>query len=169
MARRFRRKGDALVVTLESTELELLRQLPTQLSELLGDASAEGGAKDPVVQRLFPRAYLDPTEEAAEVEWQSLVHSDLVKERLAALELVTATLERAIERRGRFEVALTADETQAWLGVLNDARLALGTRLDLTEENDLESVSPDDPAASAYAIYGWLTYIQGELVEALLS
>ncbi len=168
MARRFRAKGDALVVTLEPTELELLRQLPPQLGTLLTDASDDSGAKDPVVQRLFPRAYLDPTEEAAEVEWQGLVHSDLVKERLAALELVTATLEHATERRGRFEVALTADETQAWLGVLNDARLALGIRLDVTEETDLEAVALDDPEASAYAIYGWLTYLQGELVEALL-
>ena len=168
MARRFRGKGDGLVVTLEPAELELLRQLPAQLGALLTGASDESGAHDPVVQRLFPRAYLDPTEEAAEVEWQSLVHSDLVKERLAALELVTATLEHATERRSRFEIALTADETQAWLGVLNDARLAFGIRLDVTEATDLEAVAPDDPEASAYAVYGWLTYLQGELVDALL-
>ena len=55
---------------------------------------------------------------------------------------------------------------QAWLGVLNDTRLVLGTRLGVTE--DERELNPADPQAGAYAMYQWLTWLQGDLVEALL-
>ena len=45
---------------------------------------ADGSSVDAVTQRLFPRAYLDPTEEEAESQWQELVHDDLVEARLDA-------------------------------------------------------------------------------------
>lgn len=65
------------------------------------------------------------------------------------------------------EIALTPDDVAAWLGVLNDLRLVLGTRLEITEdEPDLDPAHPD---AAAYAVYYWLTYLQGELVEQLLG
>ena len=92
---------------------------------------------DPVLERLFPRAYLDPTEEEAEAEWQRLVHDDLVDGRRQALATVERTLAGAMVRRGRFELTLNEEQAQAWLAVINDARLALGTRLEVTEDIDL--------------------------------
>jgi len=166
VARRFRTTRDGLVVSLAEAEIGLLRRLPDELRALL---ESGGGDGDPVMTRLFPRAYLDPTEEAAEAEWQDLVHSELLQERLAALDLVTTCLERATAKRNRYEVVLTEDEVHAWLGVLNDLRLALGTRLAITEDTDLGAFDPDDPAAPAAAIYGWLTWFQGEMVETLLG
>ena len=62
--------------------------------------------------------------------------------------------------------SLTPDEVQAWLGVLNDTRLVLGTRLGVTEEEHV--LDPADPDAGAYALYQWLTWVQGDLVEELL-
>ena len=56
---------------------------------------------------------------------------------------------------------------QAWLGVLNDTRLVLGARLGVTEDD--HDVAPDDPRAPAFAMYHWLTWVQGELVEQLLG
>lgn len=182
MARHFRSTRHGLVVSLDEPELRLLQQLPAELRALLESATdrvepkdafdapdAPDAPDDPVLQRLFPRAYLDPTEEKAEQEWQGLVHPELLNDRLAALALVTAGLERATEKRNRFEVLLPEDEAQAWLGVINDARLALGTRLAITEETDIDAIDPDDPVAPAFAIYGWLTWFQGELVETLLG
>jgi hypothetical protein len=63
---------------------------------------------------------------------------------------------------------LDADDTAAWLGVLNDARLALGTRLDVTEATEYDDLDPDDPATPGLAAYAWLTYLQGELIETVM-
>ena len=153
-------------VTLSREERELLQSLPEQLRGLY---EVGGADEDPVSARLFPRAYLDPTAEDAEREWRELVHPELVRERLAALERVAGTLDGASTQGRQVTASLTPDDVQAWLGVLNDARLALGIRLGVTEHTDYEDVEPDDPLAPAYTAYGWLTYLQGELVEALLG
>ena len=92
MSPRFDRRGEAVVVTLESNEVELLRTIPDEVRDAL---EAPVSKDDPVHNRLFPSAYLDPTEESAEQEWQELVHPELLQGRLAALELVSATLDRA--------------------------------------------------------------------------
>jgi Domain of unknown function (DUF2017) len=155
----------ALRVTLSQPELDLLRSLPSELRALY---EAEDDA-DPVRARLFPRAYLDPTAEDAEREWRELVHPELLRERLAAIEIVVASLDGATAERGEVVADLSADDVAAWLGVLNDARLALGTRLGVTEETDYAELEPDDPSAPGLAAYAWLTYLQGELVEALLG
>ena len=153
--------NDTLVVSLAEEELGLLRSLPEQLRDVL-----EGAEDDPARVRLFPRAYLDPTAESEEAEWQELVHPELLRERLDALELITGTLGRATAQGDWWEIALTPDEVQAWLGVLNDTRLVLGTRLGVTEEE--RALDPADPEAGAYALYQWLTWLQGDLVDALL-
>ena len=93
-------------------------------------------------------------------------HPSLLRERLDALELVTATLGAARAAGDWWQIALTPDEVQAWLGVLNDTRLVLGTRLGVTEEE--RELDPADPEAGAYALYQWLTWFQGDLVEELL-
>ena len=115
----------------------------------------------PDAERLFPHAYLDPTEEEAEAEYEALVQPDLLRQRLDALELVTSSFTRAVEAGEWREIALTPDDVGAWLGVLNDTRLVLGTRLEVTE--DARDVDDDDPNVVAYRIYDWLTYLQGEL------
>jgi hypothetical protein len=97
-----------------------------------------------------------------------LVHPDLVRSKLDALSLLAATLERGSETRGRVEIVLSPPETEAWLGALNDARLALGVALGVTEDLDLDAMTADDPAAPGFAMYAWLTALQGALVDALL-
>ena len=166
MSRRFRRRGEGLVVSLTEPEAELLRNIPEELRPVL---EAGRDPDDPVRERLFPRAYLDPTEDLAEQEWQELVHPELIRERLKALERLAETLSRATTRKGRVEIEIDADEAQAWLGALNDARLALGTRLGVTEDLDQAELPSDHPDAAAYAVYGWLTWVQGDLVETLLG
>ena len=166
MSARFERRGDGVIVSLETAEVELLRSVPAELQTVLAEPSAK---EDPVYNRLFPSAYLDPTEENAEQEWQELVHPELLQSRLAALELVSATLDRATTKRGRAEVELAPEEVEAWLGVINDARLTLGTRLGVTENAESEAIDPADPEASAHAVYGWLTWFENDLVETLLG
>jgi hypothetical protein len=164
----FRRRHNAIEVHLDLGEAAILTRLCNELSSLLSapPAAAEE-SDDPVLQRLFPRAYLDPTEEKAEADWQSLVHGDLVESRHRALSTVQGRLAGAKPHRGRLEVTLTEDEAEAWLSVLNDARLALGTRLDVTEDLDFSGLDPDDPDTAPYAVYWWLGLLEEHLVEVL--
>jgi hypothetical protein len=126
----------------------------------------EGDEEDPARARLNPRAYLDPTAESEDAEWQALVGPSLLRERLDALQLITVTLGRAVLVGEWWQIDLTPDEVQAWLGVLNDTRLVLGTRLGVTEEE--RALDPGVPDAGPYALYQWLTWVQGDLVEELL-
>jgi hypothetical protein len=161
--KRFRRgPDDTLVVSLAPEEMALLTGLPSELREVF-----DGPPADPGAARLFPRAYLDPTEEEAEAEYEALVQPDLLRQRLDALELVTSSFSRAVEAGEWREIALTPDDVAAWLGVLNDTRLVLGTRLGVTE--DERQIADEDPRVAAYAVYDWLTYLQGELIEHLLG
>jgi hypothetical protein len=160
--KRFRAGRDgALTVSLAEEELGLLRSLPEQLRDVF-----EGDEEDPARARLFPRAYLDPTAESEEAEWQALVGPSLLRERLDALQRITVTLGRAVLVGEWWQIDLTPDEVQAWLGVLNDTRLVLGTRLGVTEEE--RALDPGDPDAGPYALYQWLTWVQGDLIEELL-
>ena len=161
--RRFKRgPDDTLIVSLAPEEMTLLRGLPSELRAVFDAPPA-----DPATARLFPRAYLDPTEEDAEREYEALIQPDLMRQRLDALELVTASFGGAIAAGKWMEIALTPEDVAAWLGVLNDTRLVLGTRLGITE--DQPRIADDDPNIAAYAIYDWLTYLQGELIEQLLG
>jgi hypothetical protein len=154
-------RDDALTVSLAEEELGLLRSLPEQLRDVF-----EGDEDGPARSRLFPRAYLDPTAESEEAEWQALVGPSLLRERLDALQLITVTLGRAALVGDWWQIDLTPDEVQAWLGVLNDTRLVLGTRLGVSEEE--RALDPADPDAGPYALYQWLTWVQGDLIEELL-
>jgi hypothetical protein len=161
--RRFRAgPDDSVIVSLAPEELALLAELPEELRTVFEAPAGDQGAR-----RLFPPAYLDPTEEDAEREWEAMVHPDLLRQRLDALELVTGSLSRSTTNKEWREIALTPDDVQAWLGVLNDTRLVLGTRLGVTE--DERPADPDDPDARAFAIYYWLSHLQGELIDMLLG
>ena len=160
--KRFRRgRGDTLILSLAPEEAQFLALLPVELREVF-----DGPLNDPAGRRLFPRAYLDPTEEEAETEWKAMVHPDLMRQRLDALATVTASLGRATRQGDFMELALEPDDVHAWLGVLNDVRLVLGTRLEITE--DEWEIEADDPRAGAFGVYAWLSQLEQDLVDQLL-
>jgi hypothetical protein len=161
-----RRKRDGrLVITLPAPIVEVLRQVVSEVGEVV--ASPPSGN---VADRLFPRAYLDPTEEAAEQDWQAIVHDDLVRSRLDAVADLIADLDNATAiSRDRLEIVVADDAgEQRWLTVLNDARLTLGTILEVSEDEPL-SFADDDPRAAAAYVYGLLSELQGALVDVLLD
>jgi hypothetical protein len=163
---RVARRDEMFLLRLHDREVQVLQWVFTDLERLL-----EGGAaSDAVTQRLFPHAYLDPTEEQAESEWQSTVHDDLVETRRAALGVVGGGLGAATETAtgsGMREVVLDEAQAEQWLGVLNDARLAFGTALGVTAETDVEEIEPDDPRAEGYAVYDWLTHLVAAFLGSL--
>jgi Domain of unknown function (DUF2017) len=111
-------------------------------------------ADDPALRRLFPPAYVDPDREQ---EYRELTRGQLVAGRERALEVLETTVDNA---------SLSTEEADAWLRALNDARLVLGTELDVQEDLDWDTVGRDDPRALDYAVYGYLTWIQEQLVAA---
>jgi hypothetical protein len=161
-----RNRSGGFDVVLEAGEAAVLTRLCEELTTML-NGDEKHSDSDPVLERLFPRAYLDPTEEEAEADWQRLVHSDLLDGRRRALAMVEGTLATAVARRGRFELSLSEEQALAWLSVLNDARLALGTRLDVTEDLDLSGLDPDDPDTAPFAVYWWLGGLQEALIDVL--
>ena len=171
MARTFKRNRStrALDVVLDPGEAAVLTRLCEELTTVLdADGAAEGNQPDPVLERLFPRAYLDPTEEEAESEWQRFVHDDLLDGRRQAVQTVERSLAGALMRKGRLELSLDDEQAQAWLAVINDSRLALGTRLEVTEDMDLSRLDPDDPDTAPYAVYWWLGVLEERLIDVLL-
>lgn len=66
------------------------------------------------------------------------------------------------------KISLTPEEADAWVSAINDARLALGTMLEISDETP-EEIDPNDPRAPQLGVYHWLTWMQDSLVTALLG
>jgi hypothetical protein len=118
---------------------------------------------DPALARLFPDAYLDDVDASA--QFRRFTERSLRETKMAHVSTALETLRRSGEK-----VTLTTDEAAAWLGALNDVRLALGTRLGVTEEGmaELAALPDDDPRAATFHVYDWLTYLQESLVQAMM-
>jgi hypothetical protein len=142
-------KGD-IRLRLPRDERALLRSLPGQLRRLLVEAP-----DDPSLERLFPPAYDDAESEA---EYRGLMGDELLEGRRRALRVIEETIDGD---------RLTKEQAEAWLTALNDLRLVLGTRLDVTDDMLLERLRPDDPNALEVSLYAYLSWLQEQLVEAL--
>jgi hypothetical protein len=123
---------------------------------------------DPVNRRLFPPAYLEPEDAERDAEYRRLMHDELVQAKLANVELVAGTLAKGSPSARRWTVDLTEEEATAWLGVLNDLRLALGVRLEITEDFDGQ-VDDTDPRAPAMHLLAYLGWLEEHLLEALAA
>ena len=135
---------------LSDGERELLRTLPAELRALL-----DSERDDPGLRRLFPRAY--ERDEEGEDEYRRLMAGELLEGRRAALRLVEETADRD---------RLTAEELDGWLRALNDLRLVLGTRLDVTEDMYEADLDPAHPQAYELSVYAYLSWLQEQLVAA---
>jgi Domain of unknown function (DUF2017) len=127
---------------------------------LLGDLRALLSLRpdDPRVRRLFPEAYADDADRQA--EYNQLTREELQSGRLAAVDVVEATVD---------ERELTAEQMTAWMQAVNALRLVLGTMLDITEDDQSLALERDDPDAPTMALYGYLGVLLEELVEAQLG
>jgi hypothetical protein len=146
------RRGD-FELRLEPGERDILHGLPDQLRTLIEN---EDPTSDPAMARLYPPAYED--DPIRNLEYERLAGDDLTSQRLASI----TTMEGSIDAD-----RLTEKQLLAWLSVLNDLRLVLGTRLEITEETTEDDFGADDPRASAFALYAYLTWLVGSIVDAL--
>lgn len=180
---RFKRRRGAVQAKLDDVEAAVLASLVAELLELLAedDAAPEqdplaelvgmpsGDGKrpeDPGLARLFPDAYSADTAQAevAASEFRRYTEADLRAGKRANAAAVRAALAPLEDSGGT--LVLGREQVDAWLGCLNDLRLVLGTRLEVTEDTELDP-SADDPRAQALHVYGWLGWLQESLLATI--
>ena len=186
---RHRRSG-AVIATFSGFEADLLRSLASQLVELLHSEAAvpedrdpfealmdftgpTTEPEDPVLRRLFPTAYVDDEEAAA--EFRRFTEGTLRDGKARAAGTIIDVLEDAglpaelTEDGLVIDVEMDQPTAQTWLRSFTDLRLALATRLGI-EDGDEErwyALPDDDPRSQAHDIYEWVGYLQETLVGAL--
>ncbi len=130
--------------------------LAAQLGWVDGDV---GISDDPAVARLLPDAYHDPDDAR---EFRRFTENDLRQSKMQHAMTVVEEIERSGEK-----VAVTS--TDSWLGLLNDARIAIGTRIQISEDNheELAGLPDDDPRSGLFHVYDWLTFLQESLVRCM--
>lgn len=170
----FHRKRGAVQLTLKEPERAILGDLLTQLIDMVapdpssipadplaamvGIAAEATTPEDPALARLLPDAYADP--ELAG-EFRRFTEGDLRSTKVANARMARDCLDRP------GTIQLTAEEANAWLTALNDLRLVLGTRLEVSEDGPPDPSELTQAGAAMYTIYDWLTYMQDRLVGAL--
>ncbi len=158
--RGFRANGGSVVARLDGAEAGIVGLLLDQLEQLL-TADAGDVADDPVLARLLPEGHRgDP---ALAADYRDLTESALRSGKSDDLATMRATLPP-----DGGEVRLDLDQAGSWLRTTNDLRLALGTRLDISEDTE----PPDDftdERDHQLGVYYWLTAVQGSLVDALVD
>jgi hypothetical protein len=179
--------GGGAIIALDEVEISILRSLAVQLLELIGPEEksevpadaleallVDGPTKPPedaALARLFPNAYDDT---GAAAEFRRFTENDLrARKRDDALVVVRTLDALTTTGNGGAVLELTADECRNWLGALNDLRLTIGTRLEVSEEDEGEAGSlyrlPDsDPRKPMVMAYLWLGALQETLVETLM-
>lgn len=192
--------GGGAAVALDDVEISIIRSLAVQLLELIGpgpaedsgdplaDLFAEGPSEppsDPVLRRLFPDAYSDPEQPASSrdaeeqraysAEFRRYTENDLrAGKRDSALAVIRSldALSSASAGEGGAVLKLSPAESQQWLGALNDLRLAIGSRLEITDDEDtdlLYRLPDEDPRKPMVMAYLWLGGLQETLVGTLMA
>lgn len=121
-----------------------------QLRDMLMDGNSD------LLRRLYPTAYVEDPE--ANDKYADLVHDQLLASRLAALE----TLEEALDK-----TEATGADLIAWMQSFNNLRLVIGTRLDVSEDQDHSEIGPDHPDKNLWDIYDVLNMFLSVVLYAL--
>ncbi|MET8633225.1 DUF2017 domain-containing protein [Streptomyces sp. NPDC057746] len=191
--------GGGAAVALDDVEISIIRSLAVQLLELIGPGPAENAPddplaelfaegpseppSDPVLRRLFPDAYGGPggdpgspeeveEQRAHSAEFRRFTENDLrARKRDNALAVIRSldALTSASEEGGVLK--LSQEESGQWLGALNDLRLAIGSRLEVVDEDDtdhLYRLPDEDPRKPMVMAYLWLGGLQETLVTTLM-
>ena len=190
------RRGTAaasgVIATFTGFEADLLRSLAAQLVELLRNEAAvprddadpleamldfsgpTTEPEDPVLARLFPTAY--PDDEEAAAEFRRFTEGDAARRQGRRPRSRSSTASRRpgcppelTEDGLMIDVELDPPTAETWMRSFTDLRLALATRLGVEEgdEDYWHALPDDDPRAQAHDIYEWVGYLQETLVDAL--
>ena len=189
--RKFRRKSGAVVTQLSGYEVELLTSLVNQLIEMISDGRPETyqqpvstdpfelwaqelaedtdqpePSDDPVLRRLFPDAY--PHDVQASSDFRRFTERELRTKKIADAQVVLTSL--AATEAGTIGLRVTAEEIQPWLRTLTSIRIAVATRLGITDAesaDELAQLPEGDPRSFMVSVYDWLGFAQETMISAL--
>ena len=113
------------------------------------------GPEDARLRRLYPTAYHNDPEHDA--EYQGYMRDELSQSRMASIAVVQEVLAT--------EIPISESQLHAFMTVLNNLRLVLGTLLDVGEDDD--EPSEDDPEFGQWQLYGYLGWLLEWTVSAL--
>jgi hypothetical protein len=190
--KKFSRRRGMVSTSLSRYEVELLTSLVSQLVELVSDGELGplGGAEassdpferlardlqaepdapevpdDPVLRRLFPDAY--PHDPAASSDFRRYTSRDLRGKKVDDAQVVLRDL--AATSGGSRDLRIDPADAAAWLRTLTGVRLAVATRLGITDTESAEELAelPDeDPRSYLVSVYDWLGFAQETLIGSL--
>jgi Domain of unknown function (DUF2017) len=188
--RKFSRKRGMITTQLSSYEVELLTSLVKQLVELVSDGEPAGFPaspapadpfealaaeletdepevpEDPVLKRLFPDAYSHDS--TASLDFRRFTERDLKAKKVADAQVVLDRL--AATELGAHDLRIPREEVDAWLRTLTSVRLAVATRLGISDAetaDELSALPDDDPRSFLVSVYDWLGFAQETMINAL--
>ena len=184
--RGFHRSRGNLRLGLAPQEAALLVSLMDSMTELVGPTTEPVGdpleqlqdidealdpPQDPALRRLFPDAYRDDDEAAADFRrYTEGGLRRLKSDRLSvSRELISDLVSATGPEDQAVGVEISQDNVPALMGALNDTRLVLGSRLDIVDDEQQvgQLWDPDDPRHQQFEIYQWLTWLQATLLDAV--
>jgi hypothetical protein len=132
--------GDVVFGELDEFWTELLRRLPE--SAAVYDEAAQ--------RRLFggPTGGNDPE---ADADWKDVVEPELRELFDSHIDVVERDLQNLRQLDGESSLRVPADHLRAWVHTLNQARLAIGARNGITEE-DMEGRRAFDTQEKGFAM-----------------
>ncbi len=158
-----------VLINLAEQIIELLSERTDHASDdpiaaMVGITVHDSPPDDEVLLRLLPDAYADGVDAA---EFRRYTESVLRNEKQAHAMSMRAQLKSSEDG----SIELEHEGARAWLGTVNDFRLALGVRLKIEKRTheELERLAPDDPLRGVYLVYSWLGWLQESLLEALMD
>ena len=146
------RDNDLFEITLTVDEKSTLLSFVDQLSDILAM-----GPDDVRLRRLFPTAYHENPDHDA--EYQGYMRDELTQSRSASIAVVKEVLESTD--------LITAAQLHAFMTVLNNLRLVLGTLLDVGEDDFEDDIDENDPAFGQWQLYGYLGWLMEWTISAL--
>lgn len=188
--KKFRRRGGAVLTRLSVDEIELLSALVGQLVDLVsqgepasfersedadpfelwarelasGQPATAQPPEDPVLRRMFPDAYRDDAQAAS--DFRRFTEHDLRAKKIADAQLV---LDRLAGTEADGDLRVPLGEVEAWLRTLTAVRLAVATRLEITDDSTAEQIAnlpSDDPRTYLVSVYDWLGFAQETMISA---
>ncbi|MDD5199640.1 MAG: DUF2017 family protein [Terrimicrobiaceae bacterium] len=114
---------------------ELVRSLPALVEP--------GALSDEAQQRFYPEPSHDENLRDLRSDWKAFVEPGLQEQFRSARDVVAADLKSLVQRKDTFEITIPLKHADAWLNVLNQARLALAADLGFNE-SALGATEPPD-------------------------
>lgn len=143
----FKAKDDQIMVRLDDNLRGLVNKISEELRELL---LVDDGEQ---LTRLYPPAY--PDDERLQSDYREMVHDQLLMDRLDAIDKVQASID---------DEAISVELADMWMNTINQARLVLGTQLDVGEQEG--AIDNDDPDMESKVVYQVLSHILEDLTNA---